>query len=167
MHQWMTCHRFFLRMCPRATQHNVHSCYLMSCLVNVPLSSVRSRRLRCARLCLRDGSAYTSFLRIHTQGSSRQSKLWGEQQHGTQCLIAGKMQTNKNIISVSSCSLSLTYKCTGSPSCLFTSAIPKFCDCSGCRQWRFGTNTTCRHPSYIHLLAETNHSLWPCSFTSL
>lgn len=43
-------------MCPWATQHNVYSCYLMSCLVNVPLSSVRSRRLRCARLCLSDGS---------------------------------------------------------------------------------------------------------------
>lgn len=69
-----------LRMCPRATQHNAYSCYLMSCLVNVPLSSVMSRRLHCARLCLRDESAYTSFLRIHTQGSSRQSKLWGEQQ---------------------------------------------------------------------------------------
>lgn len=69
---------FFLRMCPQATQHNAYSCYLMSCLVNIPLSSVMSRRLRCARLCLRDGSAYTSFLRIHTQGSSRQSKLWGE-----------------------------------------------------------------------------------------
>lgn len=71
----------FLRICPRATQHNAYSSYLMSCLVNVPLSSVRSRRLRCARLCLRDGSAYTSFLRIHTQGSSRQSKIWGEEQH--------------------------------------------------------------------------------------
>lgn len=65
----------FLRICPPATQHKVYSCYLMSCLVNVPLSSVRSRGLRCARLCLRDGSAYTSFLRIHTHGSSRQSKL--------------------------------------------------------------------------------------------
>lgn len=80
--------------CPWATEHNVYSCYLMSCLVNVPLSSVRSRRLRCAKLCLRDGSAYTSFLRIHTQDSSRQSKLWGEQQHTRSVLIAGKTQTH-------------------------------------------------------------------------
>lgn len=103
---------FFLRMCPRATQHNVYSCYLMSCLVNVPLSSVRSRRLRCARLCLRDGSAYTSFLRIHTQGSSRQSKLWGKQQSVFNC----RENTNKHTysLSVSSCSVSLKYKCTGS-----------------------------------------------------
>lgn len=79
---------FFLFLCmrvcvanmPPATEHIAYSCYLMSCLVHVPLSSVRSRSLFCARLCLRDGSAYTSFLRIHTQGSSRQSKPWGEQQ---------------------------------------------------------------------------------------
>lgn len=95
--QRMTCH-LFLRMCPRATEHNVYSCYLMSCLVNVPLSSVRSRRLRCARLCLREGSAYTSFLRIHTQGSSRQSKLWGEQQH-TQSVFNCRETTNKHTYS--------------------------------------------------------------------
>jgi len=81
-------------MCPWATQHNVYSCYLMSCLVNVPLSSVRSRRLRCARLCLSDGSAYTIFLRIHTHGSSRQSKLWGEQQHMHPGFNCRETQTN-------------------------------------------------------------------------
>lgn len=96
-----------LRIWPRATRHNVCSCYLMSCLVNVPLSSVRSRRCRCARLCLRDGSAYTSFLRIHTQGSSRQSNLWGKQQH-THSVFNCKENTNKatRCLSVSSCSAS-------------------------------------------------------------
>ncbi len=92
----------FLRLCPRATQHNSYSSYLMSCLVNVPLSSVRSRRLCCARLCLRDGSAYTSFLRIHTQGSSRQSKLWGEQQH-THSVFNCRENTSTYSFSVSSC----------------------------------------------------------------
>lgn len=29
-----------------------------------------------ARRCLREESAYTSFLRIHTHGSNRQSMLW-------------------------------------------------------------------------------------------
>lgn len=97
----------FLRMCPGATQHNVYSCYLMSCLVNVPLSNVRSRRLHCARLCLRDGSAYTSFLRIHIQGSSRQSMLWGKQQH-MHLMFNCEENTNKHtdFLPVSDCSVS-------------------------------------------------------------
>lgn len=104
-HGWKLCNDgwlviSFLRTRPRATQHDAYSCYLMSCLVNVPLSSVRSRRLRCARLCLRDGSAYTSFLRIHTQGSSRQSNLWGDQQH-THSVFNCRENTNKHTYSLS------------------------------------------------------------------
>lgn len=101
-----------LRIWPRATRHNVCSCYLMSCLVNVPLSSVRSRSCRCARLCLRDGSAYTSFLRIHTQGSSRQSNLWGKQQH-THSVFNCKENTNKGTRCQSASPCSASHKCTG------------------------------------------------------
>lgn len=119
-------------MCPRATQHNVHSCYLMSCLANVPLSSERSRRLRCARLCLREGSAYTSFLRIHTQGSSRQSKLWGERRQHTHSVQLQEKHKKTHIFSfsVTSCLTSLTGTGTGS----FFTAKP---------------NPTCRPPCYI------------------
>lgn len=101
-----------LRIWPRATRHNVCSCYLMSCLVTVPLSSVRSRSCRCARLCLRDGSAYTSFLRIHTQGSSRQSNLWGKQQH-THSVFNCKENTNKATRCLSASPCSASHKCTG------------------------------------------------------
>lgn len=74
----------------------------MSCLANVPLSSARSRRLRRARLCLRDGSAYTSFLRIRTLGSSRQSKLWGGQQQTRSVFNCGERRRRTSRLPVSS-----------------------------------------------------------------
>lgn len=74
----------------------------MSCLANVPLSSARSRRLRCARLCLRDGSAYTSFLRIRTLGSSRQSKLWGGRQQTHSVFNCGERHRRTSRLPVSS-----------------------------------------------------------------
>lgn len=82
----------------------------MSCLANVPLSSARSRRLRRARLCLRDGSAYTSFLRIRTLGSSRQSKLWGRQQQTHSGFNCGERHRRASRLPVSSLRLRVGQK---------------------------------------------------------
>lgn len=128
-------------------------CYLMTCLANVPLSSVRRRGLRCARLCLRDGSAYTSFLRIHTQGSSRQSKLWGQQQH-MHSVFNCTENKHTNSLSVSSCCCLTHTKAKQVFSVTSHKLNPNLTTVQVAGDRRVGTNTTCRHASYTHLLLE-------------
>lgn len=118
----------------------------MSHLARLPLSSVRRRRVCSASLCLRDESAYTSFLRIQTHGSNRPSKLWGKQQH-MHSVSNCRENTKGHILSVSFCRTLLTY------------IEKKCCYCINRRQLRHGINITYRHNVW-RLVSQDKNLFW-------
>lgn len=136
----------------------------MSCLVNYPWA-VWGAGGCVVPDCASEMDQHKPTSSGYTRTTPAGNPSSGESNICTQCLIAGKTQTH-----------------------IFSFCLPLLC-VSPIRMHRvfftvtsyelkpetaqvasnggLGTNRACRHPSHTHLLFETNHRLWPRSFTSV